>query len=512
MIIGGLVMKNSFYSAILTLSFFSVLDRLLGFFFKIYLSRELGASALGVYQVALSFFMVLLTATTSGIPLIVSKMTARFVSAGETKRKHGIVSASLILGLMVCAVVVGVVLIFFTPITSSFTDERSKTLLLALLPALFFSAVYSAFRGSLWGEKHYFFVSIVEIIEQIARIVFCVVLFVVGCDKLFSTAISLPVGCFFSALSVAIIYFSKGGKLTSARGEIKPLFISSTPITVTRAVGSLVGSLQAVAVPFLLIVSGSSENQAMALFGSGVGMALPLLYIPITVVGSLAFALIPTVSEKYGAKDFSSVNRQISGAIVFSVALAGAFSPIYSALGECMGIFIYDDACAGTFLVHSAWTLIPLAVENITSSVMNSLDLEKSGFINYCIGSAVCFGVMFAHYGSFDIFVLPTAMGIGWTVSSILHLLSIHKRTGLGAKYCSKIALAVALIFPATLICKCLYNLTCSLPLFLCLAISSLVSFVFYGALCFLFGVVSLKLFGLNFKRKRQNKANSLAK
>jgi stage V sporulation protein B len=218
MIIGGLVIKNSFYSAIITLSFFSILDRLLGFFFKIYLSRELGASALGVYQVALSFFMVLLTATTSGIPLIVSKMTARFVKAGDEKRKHGIVSASLVLGLAICPVVVGVVLIFFSPITSSFTDERSKTLLLALLPALFFSAVYSSFRGSLWGAKHYFFVSIVEIIEQITRIVFCVVLFVIGCDKLVSTAVSLPVGCFFSALSVAIIYFSKGGKLTSAKG------------------------------------------------------------------------------------------------------------------------------------------------------------------------------------------------------------------------------------------------------------------------------------------------------
>ena len=55
-IIGGIIMKNSFYSAVLTLSIFTVIDRFLGFGFKIYLSRVLGASALGVYSVAFSFF------------------------------------------------------------------------------------------------------------------------------------------------------------------------------------------------------------------------------------------------------------------------------------------------------------------------------------------------------------------------------------------------------------------------------------------------------------------------
>ena len=125
-------MKNNIFSAVLTLSFFTVIDRLLGFFFKIYLSRELGASALGVYQVALSFFMVLITLTTSGTPLIVSKMTARFISSGEQKRKDGIVSASIILGLIICFITVGVVLILINPLTATFADERSKLLLLVL--------------------------------------------------------------------------------------------------------------------------------------------------------------------------------------------------------------------------------------------------------------------------------------------------------------------------------------------------------------------------------------------
>ena len=54
-------MKKNLLSAVLILSVFSFIDRGLGFVFKIYLSRELGASAVGVYQVAVSLFLVLLS-------------------------------------------------------------------------------------------------------------------------------------------------------------------------------------------------------------------------------------------------------------------------------------------------------------------------------------------------------------------------------------------------------------------------------------------------------------------
>lgn len=500
-------MKNSFYSAVLTLSLFTVIDRFLGLIFKIYLSRELGASALGTYQVAFSFFMVLLTATTSGIPLVVSKLTAR---QKDPKKAGSIVSASLIIGLTIS---LGAVLISIIPVIN--IDARSKELLYILLPALFFSAIYSSFRGNLWGRKRYFAVSIVEIVEQVCRIVACIILFVLGVDKLFSTAVSLPIGCLCSAVTVTFIYFLTGGKLSSPKGEIKPLLRSSMPITISRMASSLVGSLTAVVVPFLLTRSGASENQALALYGSSVGMALPLLFIPITLVGSLAFALIPTVSQNYGTKNYDAINRQVSNAIVFSVVIAGVFAPIYSVLGEQIGAFVYDDAISGQFLSKASWTLVPLVIESLTSSVMNSLDLEKSGFINYLIGSLACFIVMFSFYGSFDIYVLPTALGIGWTVSSVLDVIAISKRTGLGVKFWGKCVVSCLLIFPTCTVCRAVANICTPLHLFFVLAISSIVSTIFYALACLLFGTVNPRLFGIYFTKrsnKRSNKAKTLAK
>ena len=61
-----MVVMKGLAKSVLTITAFTFVERILGFFFKIYLSREIGAIGMGVYSVALSFFFVLLTLLTSG--------------------------------------------------------------------------------------------------------------------------------------------------------------------------------------------------------------------------------------------------------------------------------------------------------------------------------------------------------------------------------------------------------------------------------------------------------------
>lgn len=502
-------MRKNILTALFTLSFFTILDRVLGFLFKIWLSRELGATNLGVYQVALSFFFVLLTATTSGIPLIVSKSTALYRAKNDQKSEGAITSASLIVGTTLALIICALVLIFFIPIKATFTDGQSAIVLLFLLPALIFSAIYSGFRGNLWGRQKYFAVSIVEIIEQIARIIACFLLFLVGVNKLHATAISLSIGCFVSMACVFFCFIRAKGKLCSPKGYILPLIKSSTPITLSRAGSNVTGSLIAIVVPFLLLSSGFSETKALALYGSSVGMALPLLYIPITIVGSLAFVMIPALSESVAKNDYSRVNSQITSATGFSIILSALFVPIFFVLGEQIGLFVYDDLSSGLFLSRSAWLLVPLAVENITSSLMNSLDLEKQSFINYAIGAVLTFVVMFAFYGAFDISVLSFAMGLGWSVSTLLHIRSIKKRTDMSVKpLLFTLLKSVALLFPTVFITKSIFSLCVSLPTFFSLAIPSVVAVLFFSALALVFNLVDIDFFFPSSQRKNFSKKN----
>ena len=71
---------------------------------------------MGVYQVALSIFFLLLTATTSGIPLIVSKLTAKYELERNTRESHSVVSAALIVGLGSAVLVCGATILLRAPI------------------------------------------------------------------------------------------------------------------------------------------------------------------------------------------------------------------------------------------------------------------------------------------------------------------------------------------------------------------------------------------------------------
>lgn len=484
-------MKNIF-KAVFTLTFFAFIDRLLGFVFKIFLSRELGAANLGIYQVALSIFFVLLTLTTSGVPLIISKLTAKYKAEGNKKSQGAIVSSGLIICITVSLAIGAVLLIFADFFSNIFASPISMTLILLLLPAFIFSGVYASFRGNLWGHERYVAVSLLEILEQVVRMAVCFVLFYFGFNKLKMTALSLSVACGVSALACVICYFCYKGRLSSPKGHIIPLIKSSTPITMVRACGSVVNSLIAIAVPFLLMSSGLTKIEALSEFGISIGMALPLLYMPITVVGSLAYVMIPTLSSAAAQNNTASVKSQVEKAINFSIIISALFVPAFMALGSYVGEFVYASAASGEFLAYSAWLLIPLAVENITSSMMNSLDLEVAGFINYMIGAVVLFAIMFCFWGRFSIKVVSIGLGVSWSISCILDFIVIKRKTGISLKFIHSLLICIALIFPSVLFTSSLFALLKFLPLFFSLAISALLGFLFMLTLTVIFGVVKL--------------------
>ena len=145
-----------------------------------------------------------------------SKQTARYQVSNDKKSQNGIVSSSLIIGLCVSIGICLIFVIFQDFISAMFTDARTMLILLTLLPAVVFSAVYSSFRGSLWGTKNYFFVSLAEFVEQVARILMFVLLaecIIPNTNGGVVAGISMTLGCAVSMLFVAVVYFADKRKL-----------------------------------------------------------------------------------------------------------------------------------------------------------------------------------------------------------------------------------------------------------------------------------------------------------
>ena len=126
---------KSIFKNVFMITVFSLLTRMLGFFFRIFLSRAIGAEALGMYQVALSIFMVLLTVVSSGFTLIISRMTAGFRGSENKKEIGSLVTSSLFVGLAVSVFLCLVILLFKNLFVNLFTDKNCINILIILLPS-----------------------------------------------------------------------------------------------------------------------------------------------------------------------------------------------------------------------------------------------------------------------------------------------------------------------------------------------------------------------------------------
>lgn len=496
---------KSLFKTVAYITIFSVATRAMGFVFRIYLSRTLGAEALGLYQVALSVFSVLLTVVASGMPVVISKLTAKYYAKKDKNSEGGLVSAALLISVITSLVLIVLVLAFKGVFSALFADDRCYTILLVLLPAILCSAIYNVFRGAMWGHSNYFPYCITELFEQTARIVICVFLLTFGVSSLIpsiSAALSLSIASLLSAILAVVLYFVYGGRMKKPNGVYKEVLRSNTSITGVRVASSLVQPIIALIVPARLMAAGYTSAQAMSSYGVAMGMTMPFLFIPITLVSSLSMVLIPDLSTALANKDGEHVNNRIFSSITFALLITFILIPLYIGAGENIGLFFYDNIESGRLLASAAWVMLPFALLNITSAILNALGLEVKSFVNYLFGSIFMFaGIIFLPQ-LIGVRAIIWAMGLCVSVAALLNIRMIKKCTNVKLNIL-KPAIKLSLISVPT--AALTYFITSLLsgviPLFFNLAISCILGLAMFLSLAVVFGVVNIQMMFVEIKK-----------
>lgn len=492
---------------------FSILTRIAGFLFRVYLSRAIGAEALGLYQVAFSVFIVLLTIVSSGLPFIVSRLTASYRVGENHKKQSGLLMSAIIIGLVVSALLCGGVLIFRSIFSKLFTDASCMMILIVLLPALVFSSVYSVVRGALWGQGNYFALCVSEFFEQIVRIFVCVLMLSPVASVVtnsVSAAWSLTIACAASMVFVLLLYFIYGGRLSKPK-DFKQLLRRSTPITGVRVGGSLAQPLVALIIPARLMSIGYSSSQAMSLFGVAVGMTMPLLFVPSALIGALSTALVPDISMAVAKEDTKHIETRIRTSIIFALFISAMTVPLFAGAGEEIGQFLYGNSLSGLILASSAWIMLPMGLNNITSSLLNSLGYEIRSCINYFIGAIVMFLAMWFLPIICGINALFLGTGLCMCVTSALNFLMLKRKTKISLKLFKPLSLLCLVTLPCAALVSFIDKLCVMvMPPFFAIAISCTVGVVFYLLLCMVFNIVDVKGYFVSisskFKPKRTKK------
>ena len=421
---------KSVFKTVSMITMFSVITRVFGFVFRVFLSRKLGAEGLGVYQIAASVMGIFMTLVASGLPLVTAKMCASFDHTGEVDKKNSTVTSATIIAIVIGLVATSIIALFQGLFIKFLGNALIVELMLLMCPAIIFSAVYAVFRGALWGKNSFFWVSFTELIEQVVRLVLTFVMLYSISDIFIATRITakaFSLTCLISATLVAIIYFIDGGRLRFKKGHYKTLIKSSAPITGVRIASSLIQPLTATLIPLLLVSIGYTSSQAISEYGILMGMTFPLLFTPLSVVGSLSMVLVPKISTLKVSNKYDEIANNIESSINASLFLSMLLIPLFISVGDLIGIVLFDNIQAGIYLQLSAVCILPIVISNITSSVMNALSLETKSFINYIIGSAVMFVCLFVFTPIVGINSIIIAFFLSMSATAILNFRTIKK-------------------------------------------------------------------------------------
>lgn len=423
--------KTNIYKSAAQVTVFSTVEKLLSFIYRIILSRSIGAEGLGIYQICLSVFSVFLTAASSGIPVTVSRLIAKNTATGNSQGKHAVVTAGVLCTLMFTVPAALVLFLARDLYLFLFPDRECATIFLFLLPGLIITSVYAIMRGSFWGNKQFLPYSIIELAENAVMVACgCVLISFAGTAKGGARAaiIAVLISYIFSFCASVGWYLIKGGKFVNPKSQLKPLMKASLPITAMRTSTSLLNSCVAMFLPALLSKAcGYTSSEALTLYGTVLGMSVPMLFIPNSVIGSIAVVVAPEMSENFYAKRTELLRRDIERTVKSSVLIATVLIPIMFTLGKDLGVLFYNSELSGTVMSRFSFMMLPMCISMITTTVLNSLNFEVRTLIYFFIGAIAMIGMIFGFTHLLGINAYMVGLSLSFLITTVLNLRLLKK-------------------------------------------------------------------------------------
>ena len=378
------------------------LSRIIGFFYRIYLSRLFGEEGMGIYQLLNPVLSLSFALTAAGYQTAISKLVAE--QAAKEKRPSfrplavGM-SISMPLSILCCLIVWQGA----DWIASALLQEpRTADMLRILSFSIPLSAVHACVNGYFYGIKKAGLPSASQLVEQITRVGCVYIVSAYSLSRGVMPSISaavfgLTVGEFFSMLLSlgAIWYWFPGRKATggslpvhgaakaplSYGGLYGKLLAMALPLTANRIVLNLLQSVESVSIPARLRLYGYDATTALSVYGVLTGMAMPFIFFPNALTSSVAVLLLPMISESYALGDINAVKRYTVRTVKYCGLMGLICLCIFVLFGQWAGSTLFDSPLAGYFITTLGFICPFLYLDTTLSSILQGLGMAGHIFI-----------------------------------------------------------------------------------------------------------------------------------
>lgn len=500
--------KSVFYSlAAIALS--NTLLQLMGFLYRIFLSRVAGAEGLGVYHLVMPLNSVLMSVTVTGLTVSVSRLSAVRAGVGDFRGAKSVVSLSQ---KIFTAVVLILAAIFY--INSGFIsghilgDSRTEKSLPLLFVCLFLTGIENIYKNYFYGVNRVTPQITSELSEQVVRfLAVAALLFYFGTDDAGKSAALIVFGMVISELSsfVILTLFYKGEKRGLEKPERKKAALSeilsvAVPVSAAATLNNLLSSLNSILVPRLLVTSGMDTVSATESFGVMFGMTMPLLSFPIAFIASLTSVMVPKISEDSSAGRHSLMRRKAIKTIHATSLLAMPCMAILIPLGGELAPLLFGHSGAGEYVFLLSLATLLSYYEMSLVAIMNALGLQKRAAVFIVIGGVVqLLGTLTVANPTIRMQGFVTGYLLSGAVQVLLTFISLVRYLKIRPRYVNWFVFPALAATLALLICNLIYNLTSSILL------SALSALATYGITLSALGTNIIKYLGTLIPKGERN-------
>ncbi len=355
----------------------------MGFAYRIALSRFAGAYALGLNSLVMQIYGVIVSVCISGMNTAVSALAARL----EDDMTHALLKTALLLSLMLWALAALPLALFGRTLEAAFFREEGifKTLLLMLI-CIFMTGIENILRSVHLGKGRASPCAASELLEQGIRFALVIALLrhikSSDPDKVFLIMLGMTASEIVSVSFLSTSYIINFGRFKSKK-KAGLLFRETAsiafPASLTAVSSSAFASFGSLMLPDLLAKYGLAREEALSVMGILNTVCIPVTMLPMAFAGAVSAVIMPEISGM--AERGVSPEKLIRRAFI-SVGVSGAVSSFL--------IFMFSDSITRVvfgltadrtvFMLLSVKAVV-IFIQVVSTSALNGMMRQKKVFL-----------------------------------------------------------------------------------------------------------------------------------
>lgn len=426
--------QNSFFGGAAILAAGILIVKLIGMFYKIPLINIIGEAGAADFNNAYNIYAVLLTVSTAGLPVAVSKLVSEANALNRRNQVRRTFRLALVLFLTLGLISFLVMFFRADALAGMMNDSKAAAGIRALAPAVVCVGCLAALRGYSQGHSNMAPTSVSQIIEALCKLVvglglaFWLVKQGKDPDVAAAGAITgVTVGTVVALIYMVLDFFlSRGREDThgtdrpdSAGSILANILKIAVPITLSSSMVGIVTVIDSSLVQGQLQSAlNLTEKASRTLYGNYSG-ALNIYNLPTSLMAAITASVIPAVSAALARRDRRGAARITGSALRITALLSfpmgvGLFvlgtpiirllfpslnvevaGPLLSTLGIATPFVCMVLVCNSILQAHGFINLpvIVMVLGGIVKIVNNYNLVGAIGIAGAPVGNILCFGL-----------------------------------------------------------------------------------------------------------------------